>query len=68
MTNLNYFISLISTVTGNCLECLLKTFYSINEHKMWEFAFDLSILNVNEVACCRAKGSDEYGCGAAGLC
>lgn len=44
------------------------SFYSINEHKMWEFAFDLSILNVNEVACCRAKGSDEYGCGAAGLC
>lgn len=25
-------------------------FYSLNEHKIWEFAFDLSILNVNEVA------------------
>lgn len=42
-------------------------FYSLNEHKIWGFAFDFSILHVNGVAWSRARGSDEYGCGAAGF-
>lgn len=30
-------------------------FYSLNERKIWEFGFDFSILDLNEVAECKAR-------------